>query len=781
MVRWSDLYIAALVVVAVPVLYLMGRNLQPSLWPFLLSLTAASTIFILLRIEGPNGQTFTVNSAVHTISLLVGGPALGVWVASIGHLAAAMLIGSDWRRTLFNTAQMVITLGLSGYFYGLVAGITQVASINLLAALAAVGTYLLTNTLLVAGLFALLQAKPFFTVWANMLRQGLETFLIVQAIGLVSAFLILKGGAWSLVLIGLLALLQRVLSSYNASLRQNAEAGKRQAVQDSLLVALVATLDARDLFTSGHSGRVAHYAELIAEQMRLPEARREAIRYASLLHDIGKIGIPDSILRKDGALTPTERAIMMEHPERGVQILANVLNIPDVVRQTIRHHHEWVNGGGYPSGLQGEEIPQEARIIAVADALDAMTSGRPYRDGLPWVEAMNRLRQGRSTQFDPDVVDAMMAVSLAHPELKQETEARGRPSLSSLEHQLDTEQRNGHPEPPTGRILPAHSMEIKILYQMALERRSLLDLSQTLHRTLEILYDAIGNHKYYIMLLDEAGIHLSIRATAGGESGLPSVPWPADLGFGHPSVRNGHALLVADTQNESVTTAHPDTRSLLAVPLQSRTGVLGVLRIESVHPGAFGQEETYLLTAVARQVADAIEVAKVHEQMTYAATHDGLTGALNRSTFYQRLEGQLAAFAGGWTPLSVVILDLDHFKAINDTYGHLVGDKALREFSHHLREGLPPTAAVARYGGDEFAVILPGYSKAAATTAMVKAVRRCTFTIPAGKMCFPCPSASWGLATFPDEGRTAEELVYRADEHLYRNKRDVKDNAVEIL
>ena len=173
--------------------------------------------------------------------------------------------------------------------------------------------------------------------------------------------------------------------------------------------ALIATLDARDRYTAGHSAAVAIYSRDIAEMMGLDEETRERAYLCGLVHDIGKIGLPAGLLEKPGALTLEERRLMQEHSAIGERILQNVDDYADIAR-VVRYHHERIDGEGYPDGIAGHEIPLISRIIAVADAYNAMTSDRPYRDAMPSRVARLRLAQAAGTQFDTSIVVAFEAV-----------------------------------------------------------------------------------------------------------------------------------------------------------------------------------------------------------------------------------------------------------------------------------------------------------------------------------------------------------------------------------
>jgi putative nucleotidyltransferase with HDIG domain len=219
---------------------------------------------------------------------------------------------------------------------------------------------------------------------------------------------------WSVALFAIPAVAaQRLLLLYRQQ-RESAEAlahaNERLASANlSFATALVATLDARDWYTAGHSAAVAIYARDIARRMGLPEREQELVHLCGLVHDVGKIGLPAGLLEKSGALSLDERRQMERHPVIGERILQNVADYAEIAA-VVRHHHERVDGNGYPDRLEGDEIPLLARIIAVADSYNAMTSDRPYRDAMPSRVARLRLAQAVESQFDTTVVAAFEAI-----------------------------------------------------------------------------------------------------------------------------------------------------------------------------------------------------------------------------------------------------------------------------------------------------------------------------------------------------------------------------------
>jgi len=221
------------------------------------------------------------------------------------------------------------------------------------------------------------------------------------------------------IILGAIALLWLILRGvYGRSSKRIVQQAKalesalveRDRTYDATLTALASALDVRDTETGGHSDRVLRYMELVIGAMGISGEQTAFLRRGALLHDIGKIGVPDNILRKPAALSDAEWQTMRRHPEFGARIIAGIPFLQDV-SQIVRHHHERWDGKGYPDRLAGEAIPLGARIFAVADSFDAMTSDRPYRRAMSVEEACDEIARCRATQFDPTVVDAFMTIT----------------------------------------------------------------------------------------------------------------------------------------------------------------------------------------------------------------------------------------------------------------------------------------------------------------------------------------------------------------------------------
>ena len=265
-----------------------------------------------------------------------------------------------------------------------------------------------------SAITARVRGRPAGDVVRSMTPVVVTSAFVYAPLVALLAYMYVRVSPWTLVLFLVAAMaVQRLYGLYQEQ-RQLAvdlsvanETLERANLQ--FAAALIATLDARDQYTAGHSAAVAIYSRDIAERMGLEEATRDQAYLCGLVHDIGKIGLPPGLLEKPGALTLEERRLMQEHSAIGERILAHVDEYSEIAK-IVRHHHERIDGQGYPDGLADDEIPLVSRIIAVADAYNAMTSNRPYRDAMPSRVARLRLAQAVDSQFDTSVVAAFEAI-----------------------------------------------------------------------------------------------------------------------------------------------------------------------------------------------------------------------------------------------------------------------------------------------------------------------------------------------------------------------------------
>ncbi|HEX9266246.1 MAG TPA: GAF domain-containing protein [Candidatus Limnocylindria bacterium] len=525
--------------------------------------------------------------------------------------------------------------------------------------------------------------------------------------------------------------------------------------------ALAAAVDARDPYTRSHSARVAALSRGIAEEMELSADQVRRIQLGALLHDIGKIGVPDAILNKPGALSPDEWVIMRSHSILGASIVNAVEPLRDLV-PIVRSHHERYDGAGYPDELGGDLVPIEAYVVAAADAFEVIVSRRAYKPAQTVEHACAELLRCRGTQFHPAVVDAFLR-------LIERDRAQGAAQLRRIAGILHEDIED---VPGPGVLLEqfaasaqTHGRQLAILQRLASEISAVLDIDELAQRLLRIICDAMDYENGFLLTLDDAGEHLVIRAAVGPSGSYVGQRLPRGQGISWWVVERGELQNVADGRLDPRFYGPSEIRSVLCVPLQLGDERIGALGVESTRLSAFGREDEDLLTAVSHQVAAAVRVAKLHQAAKTAAATDPLTGLPNRRSFFQRLERELAG--RDEAPLSVAIVDANGLKALNDSFGHAAGDEALVRVGAILQEGVRDGDLVARIGGDEFAVLFVGAPILTAERIVRRLAERiANSTLGVGHR---LPTIAWGVADASGEA-TVDALVEAADRAMYRQK-----------
>jgi putative nucleotidyltransferase with HDIG domain len=339
------------------------------------------------------------------VVMSLGGPTAAGWVALLGTTDLRELRREiPWYGTLVNHAALALPAIAGGLAMSVLSVVRDDPVGGFLATVAGASVYFVLNAAFAYSTLSLRTGQPLLEVFRKDTPAFFGTFLALAPLAwLMTKVYVLPGvGWWAILLVILPVYMIRLALGRYMEIRE---------LFTQTVASLAQAVDARDKFTSGHSVRVKKIAVDIGRAMRLSEADVEALEWGGLLHDIGKIGVPDAVLNKPDRLTREERIVMNAHPVIGANIIAPVEKLAPEL-PIIRHHHEWFNGSGYPDRLLGMEIPLLARILHVADAFEAMTAARPYRmKPLTAEQALAELRRFGGIQFDPDIVEAFTRTS----------------------------------------------------------------------------------------------------------------------------------------------------------------------------------------------------------------------------------------------------------------------------------------------------------------------------------------------------------------------------------
>ena len=544
--------------------------------------------------------------------------------------------------------------------------------------------------------------------------------------------------------------------------------------------ALATAIDAKDQTTHCHVRRVQIYAAGLGAVLGLPKLEIAALKAGALLHDIGKLAVPAHIINKPGRLSPAEFEKMKIHTTVGAQILSRV-EFPYPVIPIVRHHHEQWDGLGYPDGLKAEQIPITARIISVVDCFDSVREDRPFRRGMTRDEAVAFLRRGSGEHFDPNVVDLFIEhlprfeAQIARAGLRQQEppietrETRETLALSEVD-MVQTRERGAYMA--YDQIKSAHQ-EVYALYEIARTFGS----SLSVRNTVEVLVDKVGHvvpfQTCVVYLYDElkgyatpahvAGINaqaLATRCVAPGEgvTGF-ALANRSPVNQLHPSLD----LTGLEIEHQY--------RSMVSLPLFKDETILGALSIYSTELERYTDDHMRLLETVTRLASDALSNAMQHAEAESNALTDQLTGLPNARYMALRFDEEAARARRNSRPFQVVMLDLDDFKLVNDTFGHKTGDKMLREMARIIQAQLREYDFLARYAGDEFVAIvqeLEGSQVEDLRQRIEAAVSEFSLNVRGrGKAKV---GISVGTSTFGADGETLDQLLVTADQDMYRAK-----------
>ena len=627
------------------------------------------------------------------------------------------------------------------------------------------------------------RTAPFIGVYRRECRPLLPWFVAAAYLAYLVRCASLQTGYHS----GLIAL--PILFALDRGYRtwSNAKAAHREeleALHRRTLETLAVAIDTRDNTTQVHLQRVQVYALAVGQELGLSEAELQSLNIAALLHDIGKLGIPDHILLKPGPLTAEEWDKMKTHAMLGAEMLSR-MKYPESVLSIVKAHHEKWNGSGYPHSLAGEAIPIGARILSAVDCLDALASDRPYRKALPLDEAMDKIRTENGKSFDPRVVSVLERRHVELDKIARETVRntvlveRGDPAEAARELGTLAAKLQAESDASTSSILdPIASarQETNLLQGLAGD----LSHATKIEEVLSAVHKCLGQMISYdtLAVYVRRGAKVEPISIIGRNSHLFSMrAFPITGSLSGTVAQNRTPILNGDIRLESCCSSDSPViyrlQSVLAVPFEGRSGMTGVLTLYHTDRNAFTRDHLRVAQAASLHVGLAIESALRYQEAEESAVTDHLTGIPNARSLAIHLQRELARAGRDKSTIGVLVCDLDGFKQVNDRFGHLKGNEVLQKVANGLREACRGSDYLARMGGDEFVLVLPDL-KGELSPAYIDRLRGVALEAGWAVCGEQCLSMSVGAAVYPLDGCDAEQLFAEADRRMYRVKQEGK-------
>ena len=788
----ARLYVGATIAIGALLVVSLGPRSSFSNLTLFAVLLATSAITSAFKVSLPlakSGSTMSVSYAVDFASLLLLGPNETMLVAvtsAWSQCTFRMKTKNPLYRTLFSMACLAITVQASGLAYEMLGGVpgTLAHDVPGIARplVGAATMYFIFNTCLIAVAVALATKQPFLSVWNQNFLWSAPSYFVGAGAAALATWAVMTTGVWlALLFAAPLYLTYRTYKVYLGRIDDERRHVEEMAdLHLATIEALALAIDAKDQTAQSHIRRVQVYATSIARGLGMSDTEIQGVKTAALLHDIGKLAVPEHILSKPGPLTQEEFQKIRVHPQVGAEIISAV-PFPYPVAPLILSHHERWDGKGYPQGLKGEEIPLGARILSVVDYYDALTSDRPYHKAMTHDAALALLQQEAGRALDPAVVQ--MFVKMA-----EEMESVAESIETATPRRLSLEPTNERGRPAVGfspegttesstvfeDIALAHR-EIYALYEIAQTMGTSLGVADTMALISSKLSNLVPFSACALFLFDEENDTLRCRFATGVEGDvINTMTVRAGQGLAGWVARNRRPLVNARPSAEFEAAGLAKSTSLqsaLVAPLVFSDRFIGTLAVYSTQPDFYTDDHRRLLDRVSEQASAVIHNSIVFEQTQEDSLTDPLTGLPNTRFMFMHLTRELARAERLKAEVALLVMDLDNFKEINDNHGHHVGDRALREVATVLRSGIRPYDICVRYAGDEFIVVLSGCGADEAERKRVELQRTVDEVLFEARPGRRLPLAiSVGAAIYPQDGDSYEALLATADSRMYRDK-----------
>jgi diguanylate cyclase (GGDEF)-like protein/putative nucleotidyltransferase with HDIG domain len=753
-----------------------------------LALLAGGRNIVLSRHKESGYLTISLGFAVTFAAMLRLGPAGALLVNAAGCLSACLFpTRQRLHQLLFNISLSVVEAWTAGLVFLVVNGgtLALVPPHTFFAVVASSLLYYLINTGGTSLIIALCTGLRPTSVWRENFLWIAPSYLAGACVS--TLVMILGGHNAGVVLLFLSPVAYLMYQSYAGHTvrvaekqRHIEELQKGQAHLTDLYLATIKSLalaiDAKDQYTHQHILRVQRYAMATAHHLGLTGTELEGLNTGALLHDIGKLGVPEHVLLKPGRLTDEEFEKIKQHPTIGAAILDPV-DFPWPVLPVVKYHHEKWDGSGYPSGLAGEDIPLTARILAVADVYDALTSARPYRKAWTHEQALEVIRRDTGRHFDPAISEAFLAViddvvaeMAAEPHDWYATQSAAGPVFTPRSNQA-------------AHDIQRASSELWALYEVAQTLSSSLGLQETLDILARKMEAILPGTACLFLLKDSPDGGLTVRAAVGANNefflGARTL---TRLSRSRAAAENRATYMGEYDAEDFMLIGAKDTpwtnlHSAIIVPIVHQGDVLGTINLYHPSPTGLGDHDRRLLETIAGRAAMALNNARLFDRACSQALTDPLTGLANLRHLTAVVEENCTRPLSTRRPFALLCLDLDSFKPINDNFGHHKGDQVLQDLARAFRSQVREQDIVARYGGDEFLIVLhnAGPEEAKMMAARIQqAVEDYDPGLAHPKLGALRLGVSIGYACFPSDGTDCATLLSAADAQMYHDKMERK-------
>jgi len=764
----------------------------------LLGLAAVAVSFKPVRITSPGMKlgnkrhiSLTVSDAVTFLLLVLYGPAAAIVVGGVDGFVASRRSVRRIESNVFTLGMLALSFFCSGLVYELAmrfegvapyAGFSHRTAKLILPLFIATTVHFLVVSSSLATILGLRYRTPIRRQWVDNQLWTAVTYFPLPLVSIAIYFCVQHYG-WVTTLAAAPALLL-IYFSYQQYNQKVEEKMRRIEEMNELHLATVQALalaiDAKDSTTAAHVERVRIYGRRMARLFGLPELETQAVEAGAMLHDIGKLAVPDYILTKPGRLTPAEQEKMKTHTVVGAEILERV-SFPYPIVPIVRHHHERWDGRGYPDGLSGEEIPLTARILSVVDSFDSSREPRQHRRALTREKAVELLLVNAGTAYDPKVVEVFINhLPEFEAEIKERNLGYATVALSAQMGATGAPAAGGVTGPEQSysqslaRISEAHR-EAVLMYEIAQSVGSSLSLPDTLAELLARVSDIVPSSTSAVLLKEKETGQLRVAHALGQSApAFHGCSIPVGQGLSGWVFANQRPMFNADPGLELGALGLAfDIRYLtsVVVPLASGEEVVGVLALYSAELEEYSNDHLRLVENIARLASDAVANAVRHEETEATACTDRLTGLPNLRAILRAFDAETERARRSGQPFTFLLMDLDNFKQVNDTLGHHVGDLFLIEISSQIKTHLRATDFFGRYAGDEFIAILPN-TRVPEISPLVERIRdsvdNCVVQVENGQQARG--GVSIGLAECDGHETSLEEMIARADQAMYADK-----------